>query len=830
MQKLVWQNANGVELDLTSGNYGITEWEGFSNASLNIQSQQVPFEDGGVFLDALIEQRELSVTLAIQDNNDLELRYQQRRELISALNPKLGEGYLIYTNDFISKRIKCVPQIPLFETHNSDTVGTPKASLSWTACSPYWEDLEENVVEVGLGEQVQITNNGDIPTQVQIEIENENAENMTITNKDAKIRIEGKTGTNVVINTNLGRKQILEEQLKLKINRQTTKDICIFENDIYICGGNYISVYTDNKLELAYTLSTTIFQSITYAKNKNMLIAVGTSGKIVTSNDGKVWTEQTSGVSTRLNCVCYNEDTQTFLIVGASGLRLVSTDAIIWTSSSGGESITTEIIYCSPVNDSMVGFMALLSNGSYIQQEKSNGSWWKKVNANGTNVKGTYSPQLNRSVWTYTQSSISYIICFNTNTSSGAPFETYTNTNGISTIVWDSKQQEYIGLTDTQVYKSEFGDEWELTDKSSGNVTKYVYNVNQNLYYGVPFKKSVNMDSWEDVIPNAITSLQLQQLEWCEFLQKYILLSGANLEESEDGENWSIAWAGTLGTGKHFAISEELENICIRKQGNIYTTTDLQTFTKTLESSYNILFLMWFDNKYQAIANVSGNYKKTTSVDGINWSDWSDITLQAYTTGFIPDLATINDFVTTPTRVIFCGDSGQVCFSENLSTIYRIVSGQTYNFYSCCYFNEKVFMSGANVLCYTINGETCNSLYSAGYFYYLTSYQGMMFGVKESKIQKSSNGFVWEDFLEIPKYSTSSVYMGLYVFKSDKLLINSNLLLLYTYGIEENIIQKLSNDSTMNFNLETGENLLQFTASMGEATAKIKFRQKYIGV
>ena len=29
MQKLVWQNAKGVELDLTSGNYGITEWEGF---------------------------------------------------------------------------------------------------------------------------------------------------------------------------------------------------------------------------------------------------------------------------------------------------------------------------------------------------------------------------------------------------------------------------------------------------------------------------------------------------------------------------------------------------------------------------------------------------------------------------------------------------------------------------------------------------------------------------------------------------------------------------------------------------------------------------------
>ena len=143
MQKLVWQNSNGDVIDLTSGNYNITNWEGFSNADLNIQSQQVPFQDGGVFLDALIEQRELSVTLAMQDNGNLEERYRMRRELIHALNPKLGEGYLIYTNDFISKRIKCVAQIPLFPTHNSNDSGTPKASLAWTACEPYWEDLEE---------------------------------------------------------------------------------------------------------------------------------------------------------------------------------------------------------------------------------------------------------------------------------------------------------------------------------------------------------------------------------------------------------------------------------------------------------------------------------------------------------------------------------------------------------------------------------------------------------------------------------------------------------------------------------------------------------------
>ena len=77
MQKLVFINGAGKEIDLSSGNFAVVNWEGLSNTDLNIQSQQVPFQDGGVFLDALIEQREIAVTVAIYDGNNLELRYQK---------------------------------------------------------------------------------------------------------------------------------------------------------------------------------------------------------------------------------------------------------------------------------------------------------------------------------------------------------------------------------------------------------------------------------------------------------------------------------------------------------------------------------------------------------------------------------------------------------------------------------------------------------------------------------------------------------------------------------------------------------------------------------
>ena len=106
MQKLIWKNGNGKEIELTKEPYGITEWDGFSSTELNVQTQQVPFNDGAVFIDALLEQRSLSVTLAMNDKNILEDRYRLRRELIASMNPKLGEGYLIYENDFLKKQIK----------------------------------------------------------------------------------------------------------------------------------------------------------------------------------------------------------------------------------------------------------------------------------------------------------------------------------------------------------------------------------------------------------------------------------------------------------------------------------------------------------------------------------------------------------------------------------------------------------------------------------------------------------------------------------------------------------------------------------------------------
>ena len=230
MQKLVFTNGGGQTIDLTSGNFGITNWEGLSNTELNIQTQQVPFQDGGVFLDALMEQREISVTVAIQDNNDLSLRYELKRQLISALNPKLGEGVLVYTNDYLSRQIKAVPQLPIFENKNSNDSGTLKASVTFSCCSPYWEDLEETRVTLLAGVSTAINNEGDIPTQVEIKLQNtNNVLVQNITNKKILKIVDLPSQKNITINTNNGQKTVEENLMEFK---------SVYGSSLGLCEGN----------------------------------------------------------------------------------------------------------------------------------------------------------------------------------------------------------------------------------------------------------------------------------------------------------------------------------------------------------------------------------------------------------------------------------------------------------------------------------------------------------------------------------------------------------------------------------------------------------------
>lgn len=280
MQQLRFVNSIGEEINFTDGvNFGITEWNGLSECELNIQSQQVPFKDGSVYLDSLLSDRELSFTVALNDKKDLNKRYELKREVISKLNPKLNQGYLYYKNDFLEKRIQVIPQLPIFPTKNYDEGGTLKFSISFIANNPYWEDIDESVFTIVKGiNELKIT--GDVDTEVEFYIEAMGASNLVIENETTgKKLIFPNITNNFKMNLNTGSKSIKKVSKAYTVKDlsalQTIRYIQKIDDLYYIASGynllvtrdfinyNTVSDYLEMiyKVDKYYILGSSIFKS-----------------------------------------------------------------------------------------------------------------------------------------------------------------------------------------------------------------------------------------------------------------------------------------------------------------------------------------------------------------------------------------------------------------------------------------------------------------------------------------------------------------------------------------------------------------------------------------
>lgn len=301
MQKLVYKNPDGEEIDFTSGDFGVTKWKGFDKVDMEVQSQQVPFHDGSVFLDALLSERELSVTVAVNDGGDLEKRYRLKRELIHCLNPKLGEGELIYTNDYTSKMIVCVPDIPEFDNKNMNNSGTMKAMCSFTANTPYWEDVEENTITFSLYDNITVNNDGDIPCPVKIELTGQNIQNPLLRNitTQKEVALSGNYTGTVSYNFGFGKKEIKYGSLIQEVN--ILHGISLFNPSIaegngiivvsgvttYYSNDGYNYNVIDNLVETGnYDVS---LLSVYYSSHYSCFFGTKLSGGVYKSNDGKKW-------------------------------------------------------------------------------------------------------------------------------------------------------------------------------------------------------------------------------------------------------------------------------------------------------------------------------------------------------------------------------------------------------------------------------------------------------------------------------------------------------------------------------------------------------------
>ena len=804
MQKLVWQNANGDSIDLTSGNYGITQWEGFSNTSLNIQSQQVPFQDGAVFLDALLNQRELSVTLKMQDNGNLEERYRMRRELIHILNPKLGEGYLIYTNDFISKRIKCVAQVPLFETHNSDTRGTPKASLSWAATNPYWEDLEETEVNINENNIIKsVFNNGEVKTYPNIELCC-NCQNPIIYNQETnkKIELVGNIQENIIIKTEQGKKEIYTQYPQLKYFYYNYKDILTVGNNYILLTETGIFVY-NNYYQLLSVYSKTNINSIIYING--IYYICGKNGIVEKSVDCINWNLITVPTNKNLNKIKYENNI--FYITGDEGILLTSNDGINWSLISTNISYNLlDIIYGNNL------YLIITNNYSYktsdlisfstLTNKYEEGIFFEnkfytiyKVNSRDTEL---YS-SINLIDWNdVTFGSVgshifkleeylifsSYILKLIRNDTVEKTIQNELSTDFINGVYLNNR---YLFIGNNKLCMSNTLEDWMYIDRSltsNFSATKY------KSYYGKAYCVSSSgfyiftENGWEKIGPTLICS------DFIITEKGAYLCSGKKIYYSK---NYTININNFVEIATlEFDTITSIQYI----NGKIYVMGSYSGFTGHYESEDGINFQPVQDATASNFLNIFfvNNYYFCITYNGINIKDKNFNNIN-----YLSTTGEVNSMAYGGNRYIFFTKQKKIYLSTNLSSLEEISyeSPDGYSIKNVVFYKNYFFIIDKQIAILSFNNifttiltpfDTANAI--------------------------NENSFI-------------SAYI-----ENDEIIIYSSngKLIKINMKKQNNIINKITSDSNLDFEFISGNNNLIITSSLGKLVGLVTYRQKYLGV
>ena len=867
MQKLIFVNADGVSVDLTKDPFGITEWEGFSKVDLNLQTQQVPFHDGSVYLDGLLSERELSVTLAMNDEKNLEKRYRLRRELIEILNPKLGEGTLIYTNNYTSKQIKVVPQTPLFENHNSNDVGTPKASLAWTACSPYWEDVEESIVYFEKGDTPLINNNGDVSTQIKLDLTGSGINPKILNhNNGQSIQINTQIDEGISIDTNFGNKYVHKNEysfesaydsLSVNYSIASSPDIIVLARDNIMVSTNGVD-WRILDIHLNYPI-----RSLKYIPEINKFIAVSYNKLFWESSDGINWTSNIVANNLSSLDVAYSTIAEKYVIVSGDEDIFISSDGENWTHQL---LLTNGNIYSITYAKSFNKFVVLskeYSDNAYSIKTSSDGNTWDSYSLSGFDSGfefSVYSDELEEIViyiHRYESGSTkTYAIISN----DGVNWQ-ITQLDSLfyfTNVTYFENIEKFIGVTTSvsghcYIRESVDGVNWNikssfdfLYEEQGTFYADLTYFNKANMYVcyvsGSIFTSS-NLYNWIAQKEMKVT-LRYNKAKYSEKIKKYYGVESSHyFYESEDGVNWTKT---KTNLGDMFDVYD-----CYYAEDlNIYLCCGLDGYTASgflarstdgiswtvqyfesipeLGYAYNPLFISYGNNTYF----ITGEYCFYTSTDGINWTKR---TYPENYMGMVIFVQELNVFLTyggqynSKEKKILVSSDGinwsTAYIGDTNDNIVSIIYSKRQNIIIAIEIHGSIITSN-NAINWDKTGIAQKAFTAINYseqnnLYVICSSGGSVF--------VSVDGVNWTE--ENIGYDLTFNNI-LYNEKTNSFILYSSTYseILLKFQIEENAINLLSTDSDMTFCLEKGVNKLQLFSQSGSVYATLFYRQKYLGV
>jgi len=849
MQKLVFRNSDGEEIDFTSGDFGVTKWKGFSKVDMEVQSQQVPFHDGSVFLDALLGERELSVTVAVNDDGDLEKRYRLKRELIHCLNPKLGEGELIYTNDYTSKKIVCVPDIPEFDNKNMNDSGTMKAMCSFTASDPYWEDVEETMVSF-IGDHIQtIENTGDVKVPLIVDVVSNNLEDFTIRNisNNEKLEFRGGVSTGFLrTSSKMGKKTCMSLEIKkeifcgVKFNSATelNKKIYFFSDDyifksydgtridellknehgVKACcadvSNNRIVCVSEKegKFKLGYYSGNDVWTDFNFVETNGHIYSIAVSGGIIcavgyrsgsgtqyfilTSTDnGETWAYTDT---TETWNICKYFEGIGFVIGGFNGDVWTSNDGTTWTVKTSLPNVITDMAEFN-------GAIYAVSMGLYKSTDSMD-SWEQNTSVGG--LVGFIASSDFLGIMVTTGSKVF-------KSKNGEAFESVDLKYTIYQIIWVSYLSEFIIAGDALLYSMGSLDFYTLWEPCF-----------PRLFYGINGICYNNKD--EVAVGQNYTAKKIENNKWQyqnigKTFNKVIFTDGYNgyyatatdgIYFSSDGLNWE----------------QKLNN------GNI---TDIGYLPKS-----KVLI---------AVASTYKDYQGETYNYGVVWesgngTDWTPRTFNNSLLGLsILDI----DEDSQSWKAIAVGENGQVVVRERNGhwEARNLSSGRTMR--CACKYENRVFIFGndgyyataelknvgqwdwseGQVAAHYLGDSQTVTITSWWYRVKYIESLGLYVMVGSRYILYSFNCTDWI-ILDVLTMSLDDFIYNEYL--EEFIFVGSNysspFLERRIFEESQNEINKLSEESNLNFGLDIGENNIQLIKQSGNGKLLIHFSQKYLGV
>ena len=839
MQKLIFRNGNGVEVDFTSGDFGIVNWTGLSEADLNIQTQQVPFNDGSVYLDSLIQDRVINITLAINDEKNLEKRYTLRREIIALMNPKLGMGELIYENDIFRRKISCLPKLPTFPTKNFNDAGTVKASLSFHCPSPYWEDAEETIINIESTKTAEIENLGDVDSNIEIKIMSADVKNPRINNLTTRkqIKLNGVFEKNLHINTNFGKKSVYEEEEKFNLFNQSGCTIISItyssELEKFVAiGADGIILMSDDAINWELTSNSIIsLSSITYSPELNLLVAVGYSSTIITSTDGINWTKQHVDGYYALNKIEYFPELNKFVCVG--GAVIISEDGINWTKCDNPSSRNLiAICYSSELNL----FVTMDSLDVYTSTDGIN--WTKCDNPPpGSDLRSmTYSSELNLFVIVSGDKAYKSSDLINWSESSSGIL----GSDSIVSITYSAELKSFAIACGypSAVITSEDGINWTrhiLNNSVNYNLKYITYSPELNLFVAGGVGGSVVSPdgiNWE----GTLLGDRIESITYSPELNKFVGMSQSNIyfSNNDNNFNWDYLSYKEFRFTKYFPELNLFVGIDhINKQSG--TSTDginwtISDWDPSVFSAREVLFMIYSSelNLFVALGGDT-SYKRygeiITSEDGINWT-------KRYKGG---DDDYIKSIAYSPELNLFVAggkNSNMYTSTDGINwTKYQLTIFSQYplpSIESIVYYSElKLFVAlGGEAIITSTDGinwtRVSNVSFQTMMLYH--SELNLFIGLGKSEIYTSTNLKDWKTLIKINSLLTQILM------QDDVLYIVGDVNLYSSANDVKNQIDKLSENSDMNLSLKIGMNKFTLSYDKGYAKAIVKYTNKYLGV